>query len=489
MIFDAVKRDRDAVRRGGLAAFVRLAFPHVEPGTRYVHGRHIEVISALVEEFFRGNRGDTAVHIPPSCMKSLLCTVMGPAHAWIENPRLHVGNASYDQELATRHARMTMELVQSNWFARRWPHVSVPVGSSASDYSTTAGGSRMATSVGGPLTGRHFDALVADDLMKAQKCTPAALDEVTRWWRAARGTRFRVPEKARTLLVSQRLHERDPGYLAQVDGFEILRLPMRFEAKNPCPGDWRTEEGELLYPARFPASAVEKIERGMTPYDVAGQLQQRPFPEGGGMFKEAHLQQLWHTLPARFDKMVIAVDCAFSARQTSDWTVAQLWGRKGKDHYLVAQFRGHVGVKEAANAIVALTKAHAQAAQAAIVVEQAASGEAVIERLKEMGVARVQGVKPLGGKELRAAAALPAFESLEVWLPAVAPWLADLRSEFLAFPNGRNDDMIDAMSHALAYLAKGRSGLVGFAAGLEKCGGAGAVFGGGGGFNMADEYK
>src|SRR5580693_112090 len=98
MIFlDSVKRDRDAVARGGLAAFVRLAFPIVEPGTHYVDGKHIKVIAKIVQEFFCGTRGDTAVHIPPSCMKSLICTVMGPAHALIENPSLHVCNASYDQ--------------------------------------------------------------------------------------------------------------------------------------------------------------------------------------------------------------------------------------------------------------------------------------------------------------------------------------------------------------------------------------------------------
>ena len=33
-----------------------------------------------------------------------------------------------------------------------------------------------------------------------------------------------------------------------------------------------------------------------------------------------------------------------------------------------------------------------------------------------------------------------------IWLPANAPWLADFRSELLAFPSGRHDDIVDAVA-------------------------------------------
>jgi hypothetical protein len=43
-----------------------------------------------------------------------------------------------------------------------------------------------------------------------------------------------------------------------------------------------------------------------------------------------------------------------------------------------------------------------------------------------------------------------------VSLPARAPWLNDFRNEILAFPEGRHNDQVDALSQALdrAELAK-----------------------------------
>jgi phage terminase large subunit-like protein len=39
-------------------------------------------------------------------------------------------------------------------------------------------------------------------------------------------------------------------------------------------------------------------------------------------------------------------------------------------------------------------------------------------------------------------------------LPNKAPWLEDLRAEVLAFPNGRHDDQVDALSQLLLWLSR-----------------------------------
>ena len=49
--------------------------------------------------------------------------------------------------------------------------------------------------------------------------------------------------------------------------------------------DPRTEEGELLTPIQFSDSAVRIMERSLGIYGSSGQLQQRPVPREGGMFK------------------------------------------------------------------------------------------------------------------------------------------------------------------------------------------------------------
>jgi phage terminase large subunit-like protein len=43
------------------------------------------------------------------------------------------------------------------------------------------------------------------------------------------------------------------------------------------------------------------------------------------------------------------------------------------------------------------------------------------------------------------------IEEGEVTLPSDAPWLGLFKTELLAFPNGRNDDQVDAFAQLLAY--------------------------------------
>jgi hypothetical protein len=63
-------------------------------------------------------------------------------------------------------------------------------------------------------------------------------------------------------------------------------------------------------------------------------------------------------------------------------------------------------------------------------------------------------VNPEGGKMARAQAVTPQVESGNVCLPhpALAPWVEDLIEETAAFPHGRNDDQVDAMTQALNRL-------------------------------------
>jgi len=44
------------------------------------------------------------------------------------------------------------------------------------------------------------------------------------------------------------------------------------------------------------------------------------------------------------------------------------------------------------------------------------------------------------------------IERGKVFLPNCAPWLKDFERELAAFPNGRHDDQVDALSQALHYL-------------------------------------
>lgn len=94
------------------------------------------------------------------------------------------------------------------------------------------------------------------------------------------------------VVIMQRLHERDVAgiILAGDMGYDHLNLPMEFEADRRCStsigfSDPRTEDGELLFPERFPVRTVEALKRDKGAYAWGSQYQQRPAPRDGGLFK------------------------------------------------------------------------------------------------------------------------------------------------------------------------------------------------------------
>jgi predicted phage terminase large subunit-like protein len=96
----------------------------------------------------------------------------------------------------------------------------------------------------------------------------------------------------------------------------------------------------------------------------------------------------------------------------------------------------------------------------AILVEDAGAGVQYIQTRTGKAPAPVIPVAVKGtDKEFRFDGVTPMFEAGEVWLPARSPWLADYETEVLAFPNGTDDDQVDATSQYLSWARKrGRYG-------------------------------
>jgi len=96
-------------------------------------------------------------------------------------------------------------------------------------------------------------------------------------------------------------------------------------------------------------------------------------------------------------------------------------------------------------------------------IEDKANGSAIIDTLKEF-VAGLKPINPSIGKVARARAVTPECESGNVYLPLPSDegneWVQDLLSEIRNFPHDANDDQVDTLVQALAYLRdSGRGGL------------------------------
>jgi predicted phage terminase large subunit-like protein len=85
-----------------------------------------------------------------------------------------------------------------------------------------------------------------------------------------------------------------------------------------------------------------------------------------------------------------------------------------------------------------------------ILIEDHASGIGLQQTLRREGFP-VIAIKPKGEKEVRMNVHTATLEAGRVHLRAGASWVDELRTETLAFPHGRHDDQIDALSQLMTW--------------------------------------
>ena len=131
-----------------------------------------------------------------------------------------------------------------------------------------------------------------------------------------------------------------------------------------------------------------------------------------------------------------------------------MWGRRRANYYLIDQVRDQMDFP---NTLAAVRQLSSRYPMARIkLIEDKANGPAVISTLKKE-IAGIIPVNPKGGKVSRAQAITPFIESGNVFLPKHKDFTYDLIEESASFPNGKHDDMVDAMSQALSRMATKQS--------------------------------
>lgn len=443
-----------------LRDYVAEAWRVVEPGTPFTPNWHIDAICEHLEAVTNGEIRQLLVNVPPRHMKSLLVSVIWPTWVWTFRPESRWLSSSYAMSLARRDTVKARRIIQSPWYQQRWGHVFQLAGdqNEKSRYENDRTGHRIATSVDSAVTGEGGDFITVDDPHNVREMLSEAKREaVIDWWDQAMTTRLNDQATGVKVIVMQRLHADDlAGHVLAQGGWEHLMLPAEFEADRKCfTGigwqDPRTEDGELLWPAKVPGDELVKMKRALGSYGTAGQLQQRPAPAEGGILKR-HWWRFYEEHPTAVDEVIQSWDLAFKDTKSSAYVVGQVWARDGANFYLVDQVREKLGFVETITAIQTLTAKWPMAA--AKLVEDKANGPAVLDSLS----ARVTGlipIQPHGSKEARTHAVSPYIEAGNVFLPTPqqAPWVSDFIEECAAFPNGQYADQVDAMTQAIDRLA------------------------------------
>jgi predicted phage terminase large subunit-like protein len=459
-----------------LAGFIREAWPILEPETQYVHGWHIDVIAEHLEAITWGRFLDMGVsnrlliNVPPGTMKSLLVSVMWQAWEWgpCSMPSKRFLSTSYSEDYVKRDTRRTRDLIKSDWYQAHWgpgsgwhsPVELTRLGETS--FANTKMGTREGTAFKS-LTGGRGDRLVIDDPHSTETAeSDTERGNTIRIFRESVPLRLNDAKTSAIVVIMQRLHHQDVSgqIMALKLGYQHIMLPMEYEPKRQCSTilgiqDPRTYDGELLFPERFPRETVERDKIPMGQYAIAGQLQQRPTPREGGLFKRDWFQGMIIDAAPKGTIWWRHWDLAASTRKTSPWTAGVRLGLAPNGTYIV----GHV-VRERkdGNAVKELIKQTAEidGTEVGISLPQD-PGQAGKAQKSDM-IAMLAGYNAraeveTGDKETRATPFSAQCEAGNVYLVRGA-WNMEYIEELCLFPGGSFADQVDASSGAFARLVR-----------------------------------
>ena len=453
------RAEYDAMTRLDFWIFIQRVFAELnnEP---FANNFHIELLASHLDRIRTGASRQIAIALPPRSLKSIIVSVALPAWLLGHNPAARIICASYGQDLADKHAGDCRQVMQASWYRQLFPAAVLAPGRQAlANFETTAGGARIATSVGGVITGFGADVIIVDDPMKPDE----ALSEVERrransWARHTLFTRLNNKAKGAVVIVMQRLHEDDfIGHVMAFAEFELLSFPAIAQApethlvETPF-GQLRYEraEGEALHPERESLEVLAAQRKMMGSDFFAAQYLQSPTPPGGGLIKTEWFQRYDAEAKPPFKQILQSWDTASKATEIADYSVCTTWGLTAeKDVYLLHVAR----VRLEYPALKRKIRENAEVFDAKIVIiEECASGIQLLQELKGEGLYSVRAIKPKGDKIMRMQAQTPAIEAGKVFIPRNSPWLNEYLHELEMFPRGRYDDQVDSTAQALAWL-------------------------------------
>jgi phage terminase large subunit-like protein len=474
--------DRDAVRRGGFKAFVKLAWDQIPRNKALVWNWHMDVVceelEALALDQAEGRGGNLALCVPPGSSKSQLASVLFQAWVWTWWPQSSWAVVTYEESLALSFSAMTRDLIQSVWYQERWT-VEL-TGDAKSEWENEHGGCRVAVGTGGSITGRHFDFHIGDDLIKEQESREglpqtiaAHMAKACGFWFGTMITRA-ASEAVSRVVIGQRLHLDDvPGVAIREYGYRAVVIPALWEPEiEGCFGpdrDPRRTPGEPMDPNRRTTEGWALWAKGLGPISARAELQQDPLPAGGRVLKADYLDHrldrwpstvltaIHDKAPFQGQEWITVWDLSFKGKNVNSRVAWGVLCREGADTYIVDASARHMGFLEACNEIRDVRSRYPWVLEHDI--EDAANAAATEETLRH----EVPGLKlvPHGGGALaRTQRVIGIWAAGQVHLPTDAPWLGGsdgLVAEHLSFDgvSKRRDDYVSMTSLGLCRLYGG----------------------------------
>ena len=414
---------------------------------------HLQYIIPKVEQVISGEIKKLMIFLPPRHGKSECVTVRLPAFLLEQDPTQRIIVGAYNQLLANKFSRKTRKIARER-IALSSDRTSVE------DWETPEGGGYRAVGVGSGVTGQGCNGMLIDDPVKSREEANSIAYRERCWDWYTEDMYTRLEPGAWVILIMTRWHEDDLAgrILKSEDGpnWTVVNLPALAEVDDPL----KRKEGQALCPERYNADDLARI-KSVLGSAFTSLYQQRPSALEGEIFKREWWKYYNYGAPPVFKRIIQSWDTAFKKGQANDPSGCLTWGETDNGYYLLDRFNKKMEyplLKQTAKQTAQTWK------PAAVLIEDKASGQSLIQELKQDSTIPILPISVDIDKVARAHSVTPIVESGRCYLPdgPNAPsWVLEYIDQMAMFPNAEHDEDVDCTSQALAYLARG-SGTTGF---------------------------
>ena len=331
----------ELARRQQVRKSLRHFFEDREPA--HILGAWIDDLIHHIEWAVATPKARLMIFAPPRAGKSEVVSRLLPSFLLGLNPRHEVMAISSTQDLSDEFGLYVRNTLNDPRFQDLYPGAEIdPASNGVARITLKAKGGYRAVGVGGLIVVRGADWLVIDDPYKNREeaIKTKTQDDLYNWYTTS--ARNRLAPGGRIILMHQRfakgdladrlleLAAKDP----KADQWRVVSYPSVCE--DPATDPIGREEGEALFPERWPLEELEALRATMTDSDWLAMYQQRPVRASGGYFSAGDVQYYQTTNRPNNLRWYIGIDVAVSVKTHADRTAIVPIGMDPQGHLYIA---------------------------------------------------------------------------------------------------------------------------------------------------------
>ncbi|ETO91850.1 MAG: hypothetical protein P857_1028 [Candidatus Xenolissoclinum pacificiensis L6] len=418
---------------------------------------YIHVLADYLEAVYQRKINRLIINIPPRMMKSIVTSVAWVAWMLGKDPSTQIIVASYTMSLSLKHSIDCRYLIHSDMYKNYFPNLDILRDQNTkSKFQTTENGFRLATSVGGYMTGEGADILIADDLMSPVQANSTKLRAYTiQWFKEVFLTRLNNFRTGAVVVIMHRLHQEDLcGQLLLSEGsWHHLSIPMVADDEINFYSYlydnkilYTMQPGEIINSLKYHSRDIDNIRRTIGEYVFSAQYQQSPFNYKVGIINQESIMY-YDTLDTNDGIIIHSWDTANTA--SGDYSVCIKFYYYNNHHYILDVIRKQLNypmLRKLVRDTIVNDKPNT------VLIENKSSGISLIQELQE--IFPIISITPHKDKISRFMGVVPILENGKIWLPRNKYWRVPFEQELLEFPHSRYDDQVDALTQYLSWFTK-----------------------------------